>query len=68
MLKAADLWAQTRQAGKTTAHDENIDIDVILAVQIMISGYALADTIVATSNTRHLSLFVNADAWTNITP
>ncbi len=68
MLKAAELWAQTRQAGKPTSHDENIDIDILLAAQVLTSEYLLSDTIVATSNLRHLSLFVPADLWMNITP
>jgi predicted nucleic acid-binding protein len=68
ILQAAELWAQTRQAGKPTSHDENIDIDVILAAQVITSGYFVGDTIVATSNLRHLSLFVPANAWRNIQP
>jgi predicted nucleic acid-binding protein len=68
MLKAAELWAQTRQTGKPTAHDENIDIDVILAAQVLTSSYPQGETIVATANLRHLSLFVTADLWTNISP
>jgi predicted nucleic acid-binding protein len=68
MLKAAELWAQTRQAGKPTAHDENIDIDVILAAQVLTSHYPQEDIIVATANLRHLSLFVTAELWTNIHP
>jgi predicted nucleic acid-binding protein len=68
MLKAAELWAQTRQAGKATSHDENIDIDVILAAQVLTSTYPLNDLVVVTSNLRHLSLFVPADLWTNIAP
>ncbi len=68
MLKAAELWAQTRQAGRSTAHDENIDIDIILCAQVLTSGLELSDIVVATSNLRHLSLFVNASLWTSITP
>lgn len=68
MLKAAELWAQTRQAGKPTSHDENIDIDIILCAQVLTSSYSLSDIVVATSNLRHLSLFVPADSWLNIKP
>lgn len=68
LLKAASLWAQTRQQGKPTSHDENIDVDVILAAQALTSGVPLADLVVATVNLRHISLFVTADLWTNIKP
>ena len=68
MLKAAGLWARARQAGKPTAHDENIDIDVILCSQVLTSSYPPSEIVVATSNLRHLSLFVPADLWSNIKP
>jgi len=68
LLKAAELWARTRQQGRPTAHDENIDVDVILAAQALTFGVPVADLVVATVNTRHLSRFVTADLWTNIHP
>lgn len=68
VLHAAQLWAQTRQAGMPTANDENIDVDVILAAQALTFGVPTADIIVATVNPRHLSLFLNADLWANIGP
>jgi len=68
MLRAAELWAQTRQAGLPTAHNENIDVDVILAAQALTLGVSTSDLLVATVNLRHLSRFVPADLWTNITP
>jgi predicted nucleic acid-binding protein len=68
MLLAAELWAQTRQQGKPTSHDENIDVDVILAAQAMSCGLPVSDIVIATVNPRHLSLFVNADIWSNIVP
>lgn len=68
LLKAAKLWAQTRQQGKPTSHDENIDIDVILAAQALTLGISAADIVVATVNKRHLSLFLTADLWSNIKP
>ena len=68
ILKAAELWAQTRQQGRPTAHDENIDVDVILAAQALTLGLPLTDLIVATVNRRHLSLFLPADMWSNIAP
>jgi predicted nucleic acid-binding protein len=68
MLKAAELWATVRQQGKPTSHDQNIDVDVILAAQALTLGISLSTIVVATVNTRHLRLFVPADEWTNIKP
>jgi len=46
--------------------------DVLIAAQVLdyqaTNGLASADIIVATVNVGHLSLFVPADVWTNITP
>lgn len=68
LLKAVELWAGTRQRGKPTSHDENIGIDVILAARALTLGLPSADIVVATANLRHLSLFVSADLWNNISP
>ena len=68
IVKAAELWAQTRQQGRPTAHDQNIDVDVILAAQALTLGVAVNDLVAATSNERHLSSFVPADLWSNISP
>lgn len=68
MLRAAELWAQTRQRGKPTYHDANIDVDVILAAQALTLGVSTSDLIAATVNPRHLSLFVPADLWSSIPP
>lgn len=66
MLKAAQMWAQVRQQGKPTADDKALDGDVILAAQaILISGEEYP-AIVATSNPKHLSLFVDARNWQDI--
>ena len=67
MQKAAELWAQTRQQGQPTSHDENIDVDVILAAQALTVNAQGDAVVVATSNLRHLSRFVTADLWQNIT-
>ena len=63
MLKAAELWAQARNQGRPTADAKALDCDVILAAQ------ALAENgIVATENVGHLSLFVEAKDWREISP
>lgn len=68
MLLAADLWARARQTGKPTAAPQKLDVDVILAAQALSLGLPPADLVVATTNVGHLSRFVPADFWSNITP
>lgn len=63
MLKAAELWAEARNQGRTTADAKALDCDVILAAQAL----ALKG-IVATENVGHLSLFVKAKSWREISP
>lgn len=61
MLKAAELWADTRKRGQPTADSKELDGDVILAAQAL-----EVDAIVATENVGHLSLFVEAKHWREI--
>lgn len=65
MKKAALFWAQARQQGQSTAGDKNIDADVILAAQAATLG--ISDVVIATTNVRHLSRFVPAELWPDIT-
>jgi len=68
LRRAADLWAKARQDGQPTADPKALDIDVILAAQALSFGPAPADTIVVTTNPRHLSRFVAARDWQEIIP
>ena len=63
MLKAAEFWSQARQMGRPTASDKALDGDVILAAQADLLKNANNQVIVATTNVRHLSLFVDAREW-----
>jgi predicted nucleic acid-binding protein len=51
MLRAAELWARVRHAGKPTADNKELDCDVIL------------DGAVVTENPGHLGLFVPVINW-----
>jgi predicted nucleic acid-binding protein len=61
MLKAAELWAQSRKMGKPTADPKALDCDVILAAQALDVGAKIA-----TENIGHLSQFVEAKHWRDI--
>ena len=67
MLKAAEFWASSRKQGKQTASDLSLDADVILAAQTFILEQKLNEpTVIATTNVKHLSLFVDAKEWKTI--
>ena len=61
MVKAAELWAQARNMGKPTADPKALDCDVILAAQAL-----EISAIIATENIGHLSQFVEAKHWKDI--
>lgn len=67
MLKAAEYWAQARQMGKPTAHPLRLDSDAILAAQAALLIADGHEVTVATDNVSHLSLFVFAARWQDIT-
>jgi len=63
MLLAAQLWADARNKGKTTAEHHVIDGDVILAAQAILEVNAGNEVVIATTNVGHLSQFVDAREW-----
>lgn len=65
---AAVLWARSRNAGTPTSSSDSLDGDVILAAQALSLNRPASDYVVATTNVGHLSQFVSAEYWTNITP
>lgn len=68
MLKAAQLWADARRRGLPTGTERELDIDVILAAQALVLEQGGDRMIVATTNPRHLSRFVDARPWQEIEP
>lgn len=67
MRLAAELWAQSRRAGRPTSDPKELDCDVILAAQARLVG-ATDELVVATMNVGHLARFVPAAAWRDIQP
>ena len=63
MLKAAELWAEARKRGQPTADPKALDGDVILAAQAIVVTQEGNEVIVATTNVKHLSQFVDAREW-----
>ena len=57
------IVAQGCRTGVSTASDDALDGDVILRAQVRSLGVTSADYVVATTNTRHLTLFVNTVEW-----
>lgn len=66
MLKAAELWAMVRKKGKPTAGDSELDADAILAAQALTVSTDKDETVIATSNVKHLELFTVAKLWSEI--
>lgn len=66
--KAAELWAWARKTGQQTAHNEKIDIDVILAAQSIILAQDMSEhTVIATSNVSDLRRYTFAEKWEDVT-
>ena len=63
MLKAAELWADARRVGRSTADPKELDAGAILAAQAIEAG-----AIVATENVGHLGRYVVAKHWRDIVP
>jgi predicted nucleic acid-binding protein len=64
---AAELWAQSRQAGRSTAEPKALDIDVLIAAQALSFG-SPSEVVVVTTNPKHFVQFVAARHWNEISP
>lgn len=64
-LTAARLWAESRNRGRPTADPRELDIDVLLAATA-ISLQVEDDVVIATGNVGHLSQFVDARLWSEV--
>lgn len=66
LRRAAELWAVARNSGATSAHDAALDGDVILAAQALALMEADPDTVVVTTNPKHLTRYVRALRWQDL--
>ena len=68
MHDAASLWADARNAGRSTAHPHALDGDVILAAQARSAQIEMAPepVVIATTNVAHLARYTDARLWTDI--
>ena len=66
MLKAAEFWATARKMGRQSAGDASLDADMILAAQASAMARDGDETVIATTNVRHLALFSAARIWREI--
>jgi predicted nucleic acid-binding protein len=66
MLKAAEFWATARKMGRQSADDTSLDADMILAAQAGALVRDGDDTVIATTNIRHMALFAPARIWREI--
>ena len=66
MLQAAEFWAIARKMGRQSADDTSLDADMILAAQARLLGHERDETVIATTNVRHLALFASARPWREI--
>lgn len=65
LLKASELWAQARLAHHPAAHEERVDIDMILAAQAALAALHLpnVDIVIATTNAKHFAGIAHAREW-----
>jgi predicted nucleic acid-binding protein len=68
MLRAAELWAQARRAGRPTAAPDALDGDCILDAQAILAAGTRDAVTIATDNVGHLGLFVDARPWDQVAP
>lgn len=67
MRLAAEYWARCRALGRPFAADRSLDADVILCAQASLAREAGSDVVVATTNPKHIDLFVDARHWRDVT-
>jgi len=68
VLRASELWAESRRKGRPTADPLALDADVLIAAQAACLEDEGFDVVVATFNAAHVGRYVPAKSWTEIEP
>jgi predicted nucleic acid-binding protein len=65
---SAELWAESKQQGKSTAQSNSLDADIVICASYRVwkSTYPGREIVIATTNVKHLSRFANALEWSEI--
>lgn len=68
LLVASHFWAQARRKGIATADRQHLDIDMILCAHALVTAERnpFVETVIATTNVRHLRNFADARNWASI--
>jgi predicted nucleic acid-binding protein len=66
LVLAAEFWATARRSGKPAAADTALDGDVILCAQAAELTRLGHETVIATTNVKHLEVFADARLWREI--
>jgi predicted nucleic acid-binding protein len=66
MRRAAELWAEVRWRGMSTADPKALDADVILGAQWEEACFGGRRVVIATTNVGHLRLVSQAEEWSAI--
>lgn len=66
LRSAAQLWADVRRKGRPASDRHALDVDVILAAQVLSLGLPADELVVATSNVSHFFDLVPAREWQQI--
>ena len=66
--QAAYLWAESKNKAIPTADDKNIDVDIIICAhwKLLTAEFPGRNIVIATTNTKHLSRFTQAQKWNEI--
>lgn len=66
--EAAEIWAKSRLAGKPSADEKALDIDIIIAAhyQVLFQEFPGRYVVISTKNIKHFKHFAEAQEWQNI--
>ena len=68
IVRASELWADLRRAGRPSADAAALDGDVILAATALDIAAQFDEVVVVTNSLRHLEQLVRASRWDEFAP